>query len=231
MALEYGINFNTEAGLKQAQDEIKKWQKEFQGYLKAKPLDIGVGAKNFGKDIAKSADGAKKSVKSINDEIKALREAFRGLELGDSMKEDGDTLIEMFLELKDKAGKYAGTIDAAAKSHRDLEPESLTDKIKELSGSWNKLTLAQREGNIGQTIIAEFIELQETSGLYAQSLAKVAAEQNAVTASESLKDQLNNLSQAWDKLTESQRRGAEGQGLIKEFSELRNSAGEFVGSL
>ena len=231
MALEYGINFNTEKGLKQAQDEIKKWQKEFKGYLKANPLDIGFGAKSFGKDIAKSADGAKKSVKSINDEIKALREAFRGLELGDSMKEDGDTLIEMFLELKDKAGKYAGTIDAAAKSEQQLASESLTKKIKDLSNSWNELSLAQREGGEGQVIIGQFMQLTESAGIYAQSLSKVVAEQNAMSASVSLKDQLNNLSQAWDKLTESQRRGAEGQGLIQEFRELRNSAGEFVGSL
>lgn len=231
MSLEYGINFNTEKGLKEAQTEIEKWRKEFQGQLNKNPLDFSFGGKDFGKDIDKSASGAKKSIKSINDEIKALREAFRDLELGDSMKEDGDTLIEMFLELKDKAGKYAGTIDAAAKSHRDLEPESLSDKIKELSNSWNKLTLAQREGNVGQTIIAEFIELQGTAGLYAQSLSKVANAQNAVVASVSLKDQLNNLSQAWDRLTESQRKGAEGQGLIQEFSQLRNSAGEFVGSL
>ena len=30
MALEYGINFNTEAGRKKAEDEILKWRKELQ---------------------------------------------------------------------------------------------------------------------------------------------------------------------------------------------------------
>ena len=137
----------------------------------------------------------------------------------------------MFLELKDKAGKYAGTIDAAAKSEQQLASESLTKKIKDLSNSWNELSLAQREGGEGQVIIGQFMQLTESAGIYAQSLSKVVAEQNAMSASVSLKDQLNNLSQAWDKLTESQRRGAEGQGLIQEFRELRNSAGALYSSL
>lgn len=46
MALEYGINFNTEEGRKKAEKEIKKWLGDFQGYLDKNKLDIGLGSKD-----------------------------------------------------------------------------------------------------------------------------------------------------------------------------------------
>ena len=227
MALEYGINFNTETGRKKAEAEILKWKKELQKKLDSDKLNINVDAKKMSQD----ADGASKKVKAISAQIAELRKQFRELEFGEKLKTEGNEIIAQYKALRDKAGIYAQTLDSAAKSQDKMASKAFTDKIKALSDAWNKLTLTQRKGSEGKALIVEFTKLTDSAGRYAGSLSQAAKAQNAVVASKTVRDSLNELTAKWDALTIAQRKGAQGREVIESFKKMTNAAGVYIGSI
>ena len=147
------------------------------------------------------------------------------------MKSDGDTIIALYKELMDKAGVYGKSLDSATKAQEKMTSNSFAGWLKELSNAWNQLSLAQRKGGEGQMLIAEFIRLSESAGQYAGTLAQVAKEQNALTASKTVKQELNELTAKWDALTIAQRKGAQGKEIIDSFKRMTDAAGVYIGSI
>ena len=69
MALEYGINFNTEAGRKKAEDEIKAWRKNMQNYFDKHKLEISIGGKEgTTKTATRQLQGYRKELQELRNE-------------------------------------------------------------------------------------------------------------------------------------------------------------------
>jgi len=111
MALEYGINFNTEKGRKQAEEEIKKWREDFQKYLNKNPLNIGLSGKDAG-----SVKTATTQLQGYRKELQDLRNEYKKLSTQELASGGGRAIIDKYRNLKDQVGIYGGTLDQAAKA-------------------------------------------------------------------------------------------------------------------
>lgn len=119
MALEYGINFNTENGLKEAQAEIEKWRKEFQGQLNKNPLDFSFGGKDGG-----GKKGGTAQLQGYRKELQELRNEYRKLTVEELKNGSGQTLIDKYNRLKNEVGLYGGTLDQSAKAQARLKAQT-----------------------------------------------------------------------------------------------------------
>lgn len=231
--LDYGINFNVEEGKKQALREIEAANKEFQKLMRNNPLKIDFNKTSFNDllEQGRKAQGLPKTLDSIGGQLTELRKMFRELKLDDNLEKDGDTIIEMFKELKESAGDYGTSLDQAARKQEQLSSDSLSDKLKNLSDRWNELSISQRKGSEGLSLIYSFTELSREADIYAGSLAKVSAAHNNIYQGRTVNQQLSDLADQWDKLNIAQRKGAEGQAVINSFKSITNAAGVYIGSI
>ncbi len=110
MALEYGINFNTEAGRKKAEDEIKAWRKDMQNYFDKHKLEIGIGGKEG------STKTATTQLQGYRKELQALRNEYRKLSTAELANGGGASIIDRYRKLREQVGIYGGTLDQAVKS-------------------------------------------------------------------------------------------------------------------
>lgn len=111
MALEYGINFNTEKGRKQAEEEIKKWREDFQKYLNKNPLNIGLSGKDAG-----SVKTATTQIQGYRKELQDLRDEYKKLSTQELASGGGRAIIDKYRNLKDQVGIYGGTLDQVVKA-------------------------------------------------------------------------------------------------------------------
>lgn len=118
MALEYGINFNTEDGRKKAEAEIKRWRNEMQQYFDKNPINIALGG-NGGQssDVSKSVLQVKNYGGALND----LRVDYEKLAKAEKTFSSDNTLIEKIKNARNQTNEYGGSLNQAA---------SANDKIK-----------------------------------------------------------------------------------------------------
>lgn len=110
MALEYGINFNTEAGRKKAEEEIKAWRKNMQKYFDKHKLEIGiVGKEGTTKTATKQLQGYRK-------ELQELRNEYRKLSTTELASGGGASIIDRYRKLREQVGIYGGTLDQVVKA-------------------------------------------------------------------------------------------------------------------
>ena len=232
--LDLGINFNVEDGAKKAEKELKEWQKRWQALLESKPLTLDIeikGGKEGGILSEKETKKIEKNAKSIHAQLKELREEYKNLQFGSSMDEDLIALIELFNELKEKAGLAGSTLDAASKKMKDDSSESLHRALKELSQAWRELSTEERQGAEGQEILNKFDQEMKAAGMYAGELRQVHKSMQEVGKAKGFKEALSEMSKAWDKLSSSERKGAEGRELIERYNEAMKSAEGYGRSL
>ena len=231
--LDYRINFNVEEGKKQALREIEAANKQFQKLMRDNPLKIDFNKTSFNDllEAGRKAQGLPKTLDSIGGQLTELRKMFRDLKLDDNLEKDGDAIIEMFKELKKSAGDYGTSLDQAARKQDQLSSDSLSSKLKNLSDRWNELSISQRKGSEGLSLIYSFTELSREADVYAGSLAKVSAAHNQIYQGNTVNQQLSELTSQWDKLNIAQRKGAEGQAVINSFKNITNAAGVYIGSI
>lgn len=111
MALEYGINFNTEKGRKQAEEEIKKWREDFQKYLNKNPLNIGLSGKDAG-----SVKTATTQIQGYRKELQDLRDEYKKLSTQELASGGGASIIDRYRKLREQVGIYGGTLDQVVKA-------------------------------------------------------------------------------------------------------------------
>ena len=109
MALEYGINFNTEAGRKKAEDEIKAWRKNMQNYFDKHKLEIVIGGKEG------STKNATAQLQGYRKELQELRNEYRKLSTAELANGGGASVIDRYRKLREQVGIYGGTLDQAVK--------------------------------------------------------------------------------------------------------------------
>lgn len=117
MALEYGINFNTEEGRRKAEKEIKKWLGDFQGYLDKNKLDIGLGTKD-------NKGGGRATLVGYRKELQDLRNEYKKLTTAELASGSGNAIISKYKRLREQVGIYGGTLDQAAKAQDKLESQA-----------------------------------------------------------------------------------------------------------
>ena len=117
MALEYGINFNTEEGRRKAEKEIKKWLGDFQGYLDKNKLDIGLGTKD-------NKGGGRATLVGYRKELQDLRNEYKKLTTAELASGSGNAIISKYKQLREQVGIYGGTLDQAAKAQDKLESQA-----------------------------------------------------------------------------------------------------------
>lgn len=110
MALEYGINFNTEAGRKKAEEEIKAWRKDMQSYFDKHKLEIGIGGKEG------STKTATRQLQGYRKELQELRNEYRKLSTTELASGGGASIIDRYRKLREQVGIYGGTLDQVVKA-------------------------------------------------------------------------------------------------------------------
>lgn len=124
--LDYGINFNTEEGVKKATKEIEEASRKWQAMLSKSPLSIKFNKNDFDNFVngTSKLKAAGKNVDSFNERVKSMRAQFRALTSQDVSIGGGQKLIDQYRALQKEAGIYAGTIDQAVKAQDRMAKES-----------------------------------------------------------------------------------------------------------
>jgi len=118
MALEYGINFNTEEGRKKAEEEIKKWRNEMQQYFDKNPIKIALGDKGGGaSDISKSTS----QIKNYGGALKGLSTDYNQLSSAEKKYSSDESTIGKFKQAKAAIDGYGNSTNQAASANNNLK--------------------------------------------------------------------------------------------------------------
>lgn len=118
MALEYGINFNTEEGRKKAEEEIKKWRNEMQQYFDKNPIKIALGDKGGGaSDISKSTS----QIKNYGGALKGLSVDYNQLANAEKKYSSDESITDKFRQATAATEGYGNSTNQAASANNNLK--------------------------------------------------------------------------------------------------------------
>ena len=96
--------------------------------------------------------------------------------------------------------------------------ETYKGKLQEIEQAWAKLSSTERQGEQGEELLSNLRDLNQEYGIYKGSAKDAVREQDKLAKSlnasaghiNTYKDKLKQLEIAWEQLSASQRKGAEG---------------------
>ena len=147
--------------------------------------ELTASAADYGGSLKSVAEQHKRleGTASYASTLRGLNEEWNNLTAAQRSTIDGNSsIIQLFIDLEDTAGKYTKTLKQAADEVRRFNALTPAEQsMKGLEAQWETLDIENRRGAAGQKIIKNYQDIQQSVSVYSGGLKDIVRAEERIT--------------------------------------------------